>query len=191
MTVEVDYCPIIQYSTPNMLCIHICMFILRMLELTPRFWLTVCPIASRDSLICVHLLSLREIKLQLTLFQTIDLITLDFIARSERGLFLLGKTLGPVNKYKHYSPATFRPQPALVHLSCFIAGVFVCSGLVSGHGHHQWLLLLPFAQQVGDHVRGEEKELHGVAELKKLQVDAQHPLEYGWQMNIPVRLLDK
>lgn len=50
---------------------------------------------------------------------------------------------------------------------------------VSGQGHHQGLFLSPLAQKVGQHERREEAELHGVAELKQLQVGSERPLKHG------------
>lgn len=63
--------------------------------------------------------------------------------------------------------------------------------LPSSHGHHQRLFFLTFAQQIWHHEGGEEVKLHSIGELEQLQVDAEHPLKYSWQVNVNVLVLGK
>lgn len=61
--------------------------------------------------------------------------------------------------------------------------VALVSRFSSRHGQNQGLLLFTPAQQVGQHPRGEEGELHHIAELKELQVEAERPLEHGREVH--------
>lgn len=73
--------------------------------------------------------------------------------------------------------------------------VIVCpldlGSVLSGHGHHQGLFLSSWAQKVGQHERGEEAELHGVAELEQLQVGRERPLKHGTQVHVVIAVLGK
>lgn len=64
-------------------------------------------------------------------------------------------------------------------------------GLISGHRHHQRLFFISFAQEIREHEGREEAKLHSEGELKQLQVDAQHPLEYSRQVDVVVFFLGK
>lgn len=70
-------------------------------------------------------------------------------------------------------------------VSCILASG-VQGGIPSGHGEHQRLFVLLLAKDVRQHEGGEEAELHSVAELKKLQVDTEHPLKHSCQELVEV-----
>lgn len=84
-----------------------------------------------------------------------------------------------------HDPGTVSSPWRSVHLP------LVAGGIVSGHGHHQRLLLPSLAQNVGQHERGEEAELHGVAELEQLQVGGERPLKHGAQVLVVIAVLGK
>lgn len=68
--------------------------------------------------------------------------------------------------------------------ACFLSLIQVSGeqgGLLSGRGEHQGLFIFLSAKDVRQHEGGEEAELHSEAELKQLQVDAEHPLKHSWQ----------
>lgn len=86
------------------------------------------------------------------------------------------------------SQMSFQMSYSVHHCSCAHLDP---GGLISGQRQHQRLFFLSSAQQICEHEGREEPKLHHEAELKQLEVDAEHPLKYSRQVIVVVLFLGK